>query len=296
MSENFVDGAMSGPFIEHDGGDNMRKNKPIMRKRSAILMSELLDRYKPNPSLAPDHAHNILARIYPRMNELGIPSERNLGILADEKPELVRSVRRQVETDKQVGISVKTLHLLAVPLHLNTQWLQFGTGPREASAETPSVPVTMRVSRARGNDNVPALQVRGAAVVDGWFGESASPLIGGLSPPPADPAYPLSAQYALLVGDTSLNRYAQPGDFLIVLDPTVDIVKIEPATHLVVVSRTMKGNNLRELTVRRASLINGSKMELRFESTDSHFTREPLITDGNISIVGVVLAVYRRTM
>ena len=273
----------------------MKKVKIVkmVRKRKQFFLSDLLATYQVDPSLRPDHIKNILSRIYHQANVLGIDSERAISNMATGSPDTVRSMRRQYETGKQHSADTSTLQQLAVPLRVNVKWLQFGMGPREASAEHSTASSPMRtIPRGHIADGVPALQVRGTVVVDGWFGEGAGQVAAGNAPPP-DPAFAPSAQFALLVGDDSVNRFAQSGDYLIAIDPSV--VKVEPAEHLVVVSRMMKDTNLRELTVRRAT-PNGTDLVLRYESNEMRFKEkpEPHISEPGISIVGVVIAVYRR--
>jgi SOS-response transcriptional repressor LexA len=113
----------------------------------------------------------------------------------------------------------------------------------------------------------------------------------------ADPRYPASAQYALGVRGTSIDRVARPGDYLLCVD--IGMTGIEPhADDIVIVERRRAQSGVREVTAKRIER-RGKTIYLHPDSDDPRW-QEPIVIDGRkksddeeIVIIALVSGVYR---
>ena len=237
--------------------------------------------------MAGDDLGSILRRIDRRLEKVGL-TDKQAGLAAGMSSDTIRSARRQYDGGKQHGMARKTLIALAKPLQCNAEWLTSGAGPEE------------------GNDNVPAsahpargLRFHGTVAVGTWVEINGDNVATHNTEIPFDPRYPADRQFAVIVQGNSINRVAQSGDFLIV----VELECLEPEDDdLVIVSRTRKVPALREVSAKRYKIA-GKTFELRNDSSDPHFANAaPIVvksggkTDESetIEIRGVVLGVYRQ--
>ena len=105
--------------------------------------------------------------------------------------------------------------------------------------------------------------------------------------------YPAKYQSAYEVRGTSTDRFARPGDFLIVVDRAAAGLPLRSG-DIVMVTRIKKG--LREVTARRFQR-NGSDCEFHFESTDPRYNNWLVLPNdqGNDAVMlgGIAVAVYR---
>ena len=111
------------------------------------------------------------------------------------------------------------------------------------------------------------------------------------SPVPADPRYPAQYQSAYEVHGTAVNRVAQNGDFLIVVDR--HSAGLTPRSgDLVIVTWTKQ--DLRGQARRLQVSVQG--IELHYNSTDPRYNGILIIPDFNhspITVGEIVVAVYR---
>jgi Peptidase S24-like len=253
----------------------------------------------------------IMDRIDRRLRRLGL-TDRAASIAAGRSADLIRTIRRQHLTGRQHGVSMGTLVNLAKVLRTTPQWLIDGTEPeelangtepkdldrpemgdRKSSLAAKRALYRQLASEALRHQAKPKLAGEIAAGI--WRDQElpqARPALGI----PIDPRYPAHYQSVFEVRDNSMDRLAQIGDFLIVVDRAAS--GLTPRSGDIVIVRRIR-DGLHEVTARRFEL-RGSEVELRFESTDRHYatvTRMPAANlDGNLefSIDGVVRAVYRR--
>ena len=148
----------------------------------------------------------ILQRIDERLRELNM-SQRAAAREAGLSPAQIRTMRRQYAEGKQHGASVRTIGGLAHALKLRPEWLVSGIGPKELA---PSETGLNRSGRG--------LRLSGAVVAGVWREGEVGTDQPRFSLVPPDPRYPAEYQSAYEVQGTSLDRVAQPGDFLIVVD------------------------------------------------------------------------------
>jgi hypothetical protein len=113
---------------------------------------------------------------------------------------------------------------------------------------------------------------------------------------PPDPRYPAHCQSTYEVRGTSIERFARPGDFLIVVDRKATGLPLRSGDIIIV---TQVKGDLREVTARRyrrpASTPSGCA--LYFESTDPRYQQwtELPTAEGNerVMLGGIVIGVYR---
>jgi transcriptional regulator with XRE-family HTH domain len=152
----------------------------------------------------------FLHRIEQRRQELGL-SERKTAVVAHLSPGQIRTMRRQMQEGKQRGVSIRTIGGLAQALQTTPEWLTLGTGPKELIRE--AVPEKQQPPAAHVG-----LRLAGAAGAGLWqeaASENADPQFVQV---PAHLRYPTECQSAYEVRGPSTNRFAQPGDYLIVVD------------------------------------------------------------------------------
>lgn len=101
---------------------------------------------------------------------------------------------------------------------------------------------------------------------------------------PADPRYPIDAQYDLVVRGTSIDKIAREGDLL----RCIDVVKagIEVRDGDLVICRRTRGQ-LVEVTAKRVRRRAAGAMELWPESTDPRW-QEPILVGGDDAGIEVI--------
>jgi len=202
----------------------------------------------------------ILARIDQRQKVLDL-TDRALSLAAGLSADAVRSMRRGARNKKQRGISTTTITALAGPLKTMPEWLLTGGGSEELADARPATHIT-------------AIPVAGEVAAGVWVAGDAH-LVDPPNlpfPVPPDPRFPTGAQYALVVRGSSFNRYAQDGDVLICVDFTRAGLKPRDG-DLVIVSKLLADNSLREITARRINRMQTGDqlLDFHYESTDERF-------------------------
>jgi hypothetical protein len=227
----------------------------------------------------------FLQRIEQRRQELGL-SERKTAVVARLSPGQIRTMRKQMQEGRQHSVSIRTIGGLAQALQTAPEWLILGTGPKELIRE--AVPENQQPPAA----NV-GLRLAGAAGAGLWqeaASENADPQFVQV---PAHLRYPTEYQSAYEVRGTSTNRFAQPGDYLIVVDRATAGLPVRSG-DLVIVTRAKDG--LCEVTARRI-LGSAPNYELCFESTDPRYAESPILmrdpSQAGLTLGGIVAAVFR---
>jgi SOS-response transcriptional repressor LexA len=196
-------------------------------------------------------------------------------------PSQIRTMRRQWREGKQRGVSARTVVSLAEALQTTPEWLISGTGPEEVIAEAQPGPA-----------GTAGLRLVGAVGAGLWL-EAASENNDALPiAVPPDPRYPADYQTAYKVYGMSTDRFARPGDYLIVVDRAATGLPVRSGDIVIV---TRKRDGLREVTARRFQGTAPS-CELRFESTDPRYGSPILIRDpdqADLTLGGIVVGVYR---
>jgi SOS-response transcriptional repressor LexA len=229
----------------------------------------------------------ILKRIDRRLQRLEL-TDRGASILAGLSASQIRTMRRQYRDGLQHGASIRTIAKLARALRTSPQWLLSGTGVEEP-AEIGGLP-----------DAYPeaGLRLAGAVGAGLWIEAAPDATERPLVQVPPDPRYPVNYQFAFEVRGTSINRFARPGDFLVVVDREAAGLAARSG-DIVIVTRSMRG--LKEVTARRLR-GNPPNCELQYESTDPNYNGPALRLgsdqqvnggDADIAIVGIAVAVYR---
>jgi hypothetical protein len=237
----------------------------------------------------------ILKRIERRLEALDM-SKRSASLAAGFSADMLYTTFRQFKEGTQKGITDRTLSRLAVTLLTTPEWLMSGVGPEQID---PKAALHKRVKNgyAVTASHIPVLKIAEAGV---WREVDQVPPAG--PEVPCDPRYPPKYQYAIAVADTSVNRFAQPGDFLIAVDLRASKLKPRP-NDLVFVTRTKKSDGSRESTVRRlvetpTKPSTKSRWLLTSESDDQRSNVQKTLVVGNGSgeiteIVAIVIAQYR---
>jgi transcriptional regulator with XRE-family HTH domain len=195
-------------------------------------------------------------RIEQRRQQLGY-SERRAAVKAGLSPSQIRTMRRQWRLGKQRSASVRTVAGLAQALQTTPEWLISGTGPEQVIAEA-----------RRGPAAPPGLRLMGAVGAGLWQAAARG---------------------------TSIDRLAQPGDFLIVLDRKAAGLPLRSGDIVIV---TLTKDGLRETTARRfTTRTSAPRCELTFESKDPKhnvaiWLPGPESTE-SLSLGGIVVGVYR---
>ena len=227
----------------------------------------------------------LLQRIEQRRRELGL-SERKTALVARLSPGQIRTMRRQMREGKQHSVSIRTIGGLAQALQTTPEWLILGTGPKELIRE--AVPEKQQSSAA--NVGLRLAGVAGAGLWQEAASENADPQFVQV---PAHLRYPMEYQSAYEVRGTSSNRFAQPGDYLIVVDRATAGLPVRSG-DLVIVTRAKDG--LCEVTARRI-LGSAPNYELCFESTDPRYAESPILmrdpSQAGLTLGGIVAAVFR---
>lgn len=137
------------------------------------------------------------------------------------------------------------------------------------------------------------IMVVGEVAAGVWIQVDETDLQYEQSPFPADPRFPVEAQYDLIVRGTSIDRFASPGERL----RCVDITQAEIDVHdgdLVIVQRTRMDGAMIETTAKRYTR-RGGKIVLMPDSTDPRW-QEPLTLDARdgeeIRVVAKVVYKY----
>ena len=223
----------------------------------------------------------LIARVDQRRQRLGL-SERACALKAGLSPSQIRTMRRQLQEGKQHGASIRTVAHLAEALDTTPEWLISGGGREE------------RVEFPHGGGSRDGLRLAGVVGAGIWVEAGSDNDAAQFVTVPPDPRYPAEYQSAYEVRGTSADRFARPGDFLIVVDRAAAGLTQQRSGDIIIVTR-LKGN-LQEVTARR---FQGSRpnCELRFESTDPRYGETPIpmrdSETADITLGGIAVAVYR---
>lgn len=165
---------------------------------------------------------------------------------------------------------------------VNAGWLLTGEGDMalryaEPSSRSPSPPMRLQERETSFNALIP---IKGVVASGVWLEErvlsdSAENLRP--SPFPADPAFPVEAQYDFTVGGASINKIAQPGDNLRCVD--LQASGLDAGDGDLVVLKRRASNGLIELSVRRMQRL-GETTEFWPESTDPMWRSPIVMTHG----------------
>jgi SOS-response transcriptional repressor LexA len=233
-----------------------------------------------------DQLNGFLHRIEERRRELGL-SERKTAVVARLSPSQIRTMRRQMQEGKQRGVSLRTIGGLAQALQTTPEWLILGTGPKELAEEAV-------LEKQQSSEPIVGLRLAGAVGAGLWQEAASENGDTQFVQVPAHPRYPKAHQSAYEVRGTSTNRFAQPGDYLIVVDRAAVGLPVRSG-DLVIVTRARDG--LREVTARRF-LGSAPNCELRFESTDPRYAESLILMrdpdQASLTLGGIVVAVYRQ--
>lgn len=265
---------------------------------------------------------SILKRIDRRLEEVKL-TDRAASLAAGMSADAIRTMRRQWENykkdlpgPKQKTATAHTLVKLARPLQTTSEWLMSEIGPEEASDASRA---RTAVREIKNNHRIETRRARGAAqlapiglkvageIVAGTWREAVCNQTADLGDTevPAAPGYPANQQFVVVVRGQSINRVAQYGDYLVVLDVASSAIMPHHG-DLVVVART-KGD-LVETTAKRYCISSDKDaVELRYDSTDPQFSNSvmaklPLKASGvgtkaddgtEIAIKGIVLGIWR---
>ena len=115
------------------------------------------------------------------------------------------------------------------------------------------------------------LRLAGSVAAGVWVEPATGNIGPGLAVIPADPRYPAQHQSAFEVRDTSIDRVARPGDFLIVVDRQAAQLPIRTGDIVIV---TRQKSDLQEVTARRftAETTHGPHgCRLDFKSSDPRY-------------------------
>jgi SOS-response transcriptional repressor LexA len=234
-------------------------------------------------------------------------SGKNPGMARAKKSELVRRVRsdlirridERLEATKMVASSasvaaglnsgyirdidrkkaVPTIDMveqLAIALETTPEWLAFGVG----SSAAPRFGLPVKHEVAAGN----WLEVEGGVDANKF-----DPV-----PIAFDPRYPASAQFAVVVRGTSINRIAQPGDFLVCID--IEALGYEMGDLVIVERRNQE--SAREMTAKRVRREGGQE-HLFPDSDDPQWQNAIPLTDKKtkdgttVAVIAVVSGVWR---
>ena len=257
-------------------------------------------------------------------------------IRAGLSPSQIGTMRRQYELGQQHGVSIRTVAKLAAALGTTPEWLLSGTGPEEApqtvAQETPQQtfreasqkasqettqqtpretpqqthqetshrnPQETRQQTPRHSAQPVGLRLAGSVAAGVWVEPAAGNIGSRLAVIPADPRYPAEHQSAFEVRDTSIDRVARPGDYLIVVDRHAAQLPLRTGDLVIV---TQQKSDLQEITARRLTTEtthgpHGCRLD--FESSDPR-SRHPLVhirdmrdDHPSLSIGGVVVSVWR---
>lgn len=184
---------------------------------------------------------------------------------------------------------------------VNAGWLLTGDGAMSAKAKL-SRRAELVQTNGDGPDghekgsNIPVLGVAAAGV---WMEDEVRRMTNGSGrthPFPADPRFPVEAQFDLVVEGTSINRFAQPGDHIRCVDVEAAGIDVEDG-DLVIVERT-RGNSLKETSARRVRR-SGEHYEFWPDSSDPLWQTPVIVKDGhsqeneNVRVIGLVIWKFR---
>lgn len=197
--------------------------------------------------------------------------------------------------ERNEGISTENLIRIAEEFDVDFEWLARRGGQRPEVPVTdmgPGGPLRSRVTIA---SEAPALiPIRGRVAANTWLASDPLAMYDGQMrylQVAADPATPVDATFAVVVGDQSVNDIAPEGASLI-------CERIESADALAVgdfalIERTLEPGGMRELTVRRVHREAG-RLVLRYASRMPELRdADPLeLRQPSVRAVAVVLAAH----
>jgi SOS-response transcriptional repressor LexA len=225
----------------------------------------------------------LLRRVDERRQELDL-SERAVALKAGLSASQVRTMRRQHRERKQRGASLRTITKLARALEVTPEWLMSGAGQREV------------IRTEKDGETANGLRLAGTVAAGTWVEIGSDKGDGQRVSVPPDPRYPAHYQSAYEVRGTSTDRFARPGDFLIVVDRNATGLPLRSGDIIIV---TQVKDDLREVTARRYRMPDSapSGCALCFESDDPRYRQwiELPTVEGNerVMLGGIVVGVYR---
>lgn len=237
-------------------------------------------------------ANEIIKRIDQRLKALDL-SENKASVRSGLSRDAIRSIRRNARSGVQRGVSTETLRKLARGLETTPEWLIGGVGSGSADVDGGELPPGF--SEEGTPQGIPTLGDVAAGV---WREVTAADAAkyGSRSTNPADPRYPATAQYDLVVRGSSIDRVARDGDRLRCVDLRETGLDVSDG-DLVVVERRREGGHLVETTAKRVRQ-RGAKRELWPDSDDPQW-QEPISygeAQGDaVEIIALVLYAYRPT-
>jgi SOS-response transcriptional repressor LexA len=235
------------------------------------------------PSKPSYTVEELLKRIEQRREELGL-TERAAAVLAGLSPSQIRTMRRQYVEGKQRAASLRTIDKLAGALRTTPEWLTTGVGQE-------SVRPAERVPAPQTDSD---LRLMGAVAAGVWLENSIEAGQSQHVSVPPDPRYPFYHQFAYEVRGSSTDRFARPGDFLIVVDRQAANLALRPGD---IVIATVKKGRLHEVTARRYTL-GPYGHELHYEASEPPYQTGIFFSDTEgsegVTIGGIVVAVYRK--
>jgi transcriptional regulator with XRE-family HTH domain len=227
-----------------------------------------------------ERLRELIARVDQRRRQLGL-SERATAVRAGLSPSQIRTMRRQLLEGKQRGISIRTVAHLANVLGTTSEWLITGSGRKD------------RVELGACAGPRGGLRLAGVVGAGVWVEFGSDDDAAHFVTVPPDPRYPAEYQLAYEVRGTSTNRFAHPGDFLIVVDRKAASLPLRSGDIILVAQ--IKGD-LQEMTARRFQR-SAPNCELHFESTDARYSGPPLLVrdleETSTISGGTVVGVYR---
>lgn len=284
------------PAQTTDNGVGVDKPKKVLFQRhgSSVrfihrTVKRFIDRYPLGPIAIklsrmdkPMTNRDILARIDQRLQSLGI-SERAAGLRAGGSAALIRNLRMKPDSFPRIDTVIALANVLEVP----PAWIAFGDG---ASVAAP-----------RASGDVPVL---GEVAAGNWLdvGDAVDSPRYEPTGIPADPRFPATDQFDLVVRGTSINRLARDGDHLRCLRIASDPFLL-PENELVIVERRRAQGGQVETTAKRLRR-RGRVIELWPDSTDDRWQHPIMLDpsekeppeDEHVAVIARVLWVYRPTM
>lgn len=177
------------------------------------------------------------------------------------------------------GGSIEGMASIASVLGVSVDFLMHGIVSRSSTATIHADDVSTQLIRVLGD------------VAAGVWVEEAMAIAEADAPVsvfPADPRYPIAAQYDLTVRGTSLNKVARDGDMLRCVDIAKAGIEVRDG-DLVIVRRTQ--GHLVELTCKKVRRRASGRVELWPDSTDPRW-QEPVTVGGEDAVEIVALALY----
>lgn len=284
-----VDQAQEGFDVDHtrEGKGFFPRPQDVLRGNIPLPDFERIGHHggmvkAPKKRISPQ-ATRLHQRVLERLASLG-KSE----IAASQEAGLGKSFIRDIGRRGAMPSAVN-LARLAGALGVAPEWL-LGNDQASAGASAP----------ARSAAGAPGAPYLGEVAAGQWLEIAPFDPDPAASIPVLDMRYPASAQYALGVRGTSINRVARPGSILLCVDLARAGIEISNG-DLVVVQRKRAQGGLVEVTAKRFRRRSSTVVELTPESDDPRW-RDPIVLDDakarddeEVAVIALVTGVYRPT-